>query len=84
MNEDFAGCSLADVLERHEKGKIWHRAALEWLNVSNLDDLVEIMHVNGRLMPGHRRGCQPGSAEGVIMPMTSLAMTGLAHDRSCP
>jgi hypothetical protein len=54
MNEDLKGCSLADVLERLEKGKIGHSAAMKWLNVTRYDDLVEIMHVNGRLMPGHQ------------------------------
>jgi hypothetical protein len=32
MNEDLKGSSLADVLEKLEKGKIGHRAAMEWLN----------------------------------------------------
>jgi hypothetical protein len=54
MNEELKGCSLADVLEKLEKGKIGHRAAMEWLNVKSYYDLVEIMHVNGRLMPGHQ------------------------------
>jgi hypothetical protein len=54
MDDDLKGCSLADVLEKLEKGKIGHRMAMEWLNVRSLDDLVEIMHVNGRLMPGHQ------------------------------
>jgi hypothetical protein len=54
VNHDLKGCSLADVLERLEKGKIGHRAAMEWLNISSLDDLVETMHVNGPLMPGHQ------------------------------
>lgn len=54
MNDDLKGCSLADVLEKLEKGRIGHRAAMEWLNVTSLNDLVEIMHVNGRLMPGHQ------------------------------
>jgi hypothetical protein len=54
MNEDLKGSSLADVLEKLEKGKIGHRAAMEWLNVESYDALVEIMHVNGRLMPGHQ------------------------------
>lgn len=54
MNDKLAGCSLADVLERLEKGKIGHRAAMEWLNIDSLNDLVEIMHTNGRLMPGHQ------------------------------
>ena len=31
MNETLNGCSLADVLEKLEKGKIGHRAAMEWL-----------------------------------------------------
>ncbi len=53
MNEDLTGCFLADVLVKLEKGKIGHRAAMAWLNVSSVNDLVEIMHVNGRLMPGH-------------------------------
>ena len=49
MNDDLKGCSLADVLE---KGRIGHRAAMEWLNVTGHNALVEIMHLNGRLMPG--------------------------------
>jgi hypothetical protein len=54
MNEDLKGCSLADVLEKLEKGKIGHRAAMAWLNIASQDELVEIMHINGRLMPGHQ------------------------------
>lgn len=54
MKDELKGCSLAEVLERLEKGNIGHRTAMEWLNVSSYADLVEIMHVNGRLMPGHQ------------------------------
>jgi hypothetical protein len=55
MNDELKkGDSLADVLEKLEKGKIGHRAAMEWLNVESIDALVEIMHTNGRLMPGHQ------------------------------
>jgi hypothetical protein len=54
VNEDLAGCSLGDVLDKLEKGKIGHAAAMAWLNIESLNDLVEIMHVNGRLMPGHQ------------------------------
>ena len=43
MKEALKGCSLADVLERLEKGKIGHSTAMEWLAVSSYDDLVEIM-----------------------------------------
>jgi hypothetical protein len=55
MMDTLEGCSLAEVLERLEKGRIGHGAAMRWLNVDSLDELVEILHVNGRLMPGHRR-----------------------------
>ena len=54
MNDDLAGCSLADVLAKLEKGRIGHAAAMAWLNIESLDELVETMHVNGRLMPGHQ------------------------------
>ena len=54
MMNDLKGCSLAEILERLEKGKIGHSAAMEWLNVHSYNELVEIMHGNGRLMPGHQ------------------------------
>jgi len=54
MMEDLKGCSLADVLEKLEKGQIGHRMAMQWLDIDTLDELVETMHVNGRLMPGHQ------------------------------
>ena len=54
MNDMLQGCTLADVLEKLEKGKIGHCAAMQWLNIDSLNDLVEIMHINGRLMPGHQ------------------------------
>jgi hypothetical protein len=54
MNEELKGSSLAEVLEKLEKGRIGHRAAMAWLNVESYDALVEIMHVNCRLMPGHQ------------------------------
>jgi hypothetical protein len=53
-DEPKKGDTLADVLEKLEKGKIGHRAAMDWLNIKSLDELVEIMHTNGRLMPGHQ------------------------------
>lgn len=54
MNEDLKGCSLADVLDKLEKGQIGHRAAMAWLNIESQNELVNIMHFNGRLMPGHQ------------------------------
>jgi hypothetical protein len=53
-SDELDGCSLADVLEKLEAGKIGHRAAMEWLGIESYDRLVETMHANGRQMPGHR------------------------------
>jgi len=53
-NNDLSGCSLADVLERLEAGKVGHAAVMEWLEIDSFNELVEIMHFNGRIMPGHR------------------------------
>lgn len=54
MMKDLEGHSLADVLTKLEKGKIGHSLAMQWLGIDSIDDLVETMHVNGRLMPGHQ------------------------------
>lgn len=53
-NDDLQGCSFADILERLEAGRIGHRAAMEWLDIESYHELVEVMHLNGRRMPGHR------------------------------
>jgi hypothetical protein len=66
VNDDLAGCSLADVLAKLEKGKIGHRAAMAWLNIESQDELVEIMHVNGRLMPGHQPMRVPPETQALI------------------
>ncbi len=66
MKDELKGCSLADVLEKLEKGKIGHSAAMEWLNIKSMDELVEIMHVNGRLMPGHQPMYVPPETRSLI------------------
>ena len=53
-DDELKGLSLADVLELLEAGRIGHRAAMEWLDIESYHRLVEIMHYNGRRMPGHR------------------------------
>jgi hypothetical protein len=53
-DDDLSECALADVLERLEAGKIGHKAAMDWLDVESYRELVEIMHLNGRQMWGHR------------------------------
>lgn len=53
-NRDLAGCSLVDVLDLLEKGKIGHSTAMEWLHIESLRELSDIMYANGRVMPGHQ------------------------------
>lgn len=52
--DGLKGRTLADVLRLLERGRIGHRVAMAWLNITSIDDLVETMHANGRLMPGHQ------------------------------
>ena len=37
-----------------EKSRIGHRVVMDWLGIPSYDDLVDIMHANERLMPGHQ------------------------------
>ena len=46
--------TLSEMLDKLEKGKIGHTEAMKWLGVDNYPALVEIVHANGRQMPGHR------------------------------
>ena len=46
--------TLADMLDKLERGRIGHREAMRWLGVDSYNELVEIVHFNGRQMPGHR------------------------------
>ena len=54
LDQDLHGCSLADVLEKLEAGKIGHSTAMRWLEIDSYNKLVKIMHFNGRTRPGHR------------------------------
>lgn len=51
---DLAGKSLADVLQALERGRIGHRAAMDYLHIDSYRELTEIMHANGCLLPGHQ------------------------------
>jgi hypothetical protein len=46
--------TLADMLDRLERGKIGHGEAMRWLGIDSYNELVTIVHANGRQMPGHR------------------------------
>ena len=46
--------TLAEMLDKLEAGRIGHAEAMQWLDVDSYTELVEIVHANGRQMPGHR------------------------------
>ena len=46
--------TLADMLDKLEHGRIGHAEAMRWLGVESINELVPIVHANGRQMPGHR------------------------------
>lgn len=56
--DTFEGCSLVDVLDRLEKGRIGHQAAMHWLHIESPNDLVNIVYgqrpCHARA-PGHDR-----------------------------
>ena len=53
-HHDLEGLGLPRVLEMLEKGKVGHGAVMDYLRIDSLNQLVEIMHLNGHQMPGHR------------------------------
>ena len=46
--------TLADMLDKLERGRIGHGEAMRFLHIDSYPELVEIVHANGRQMPGHR------------------------------
>jgi hypothetical protein len=46
--------TLAELLDKLERGRIGHSEAMRWLGVDSYAALVEIVHANGRQVPGHR------------------------------
>ena len=46
--------TLAELLDKLERGRIGHTQAMQWLGVDRYSALVDIVHANGRQMPGHR------------------------------
>lgn len=51
---ELRGLGLPKVLEMLEKGKVGHNAVMDYLNIDSYYRLVDIMHANGRQLPGHR------------------------------
>lgn len=46
--------TLAEMLDKLERGRIGHGEAMRWLGIDSYTALVETVHANGRQMPGHR------------------------------
>jgi hypothetical protein len=44
----------ADMLDKLERGRMGHAEAMRFLGVDSYRELVDIVHANGRKMPGHR------------------------------
>lgn len=47
--------TVADLLDALERGKIGY-AAMAWLGIDSFMGLMEIAHINGRVLPGHKPG----------------------------
>ncbi len=45
--------TLAEILDKLERGRIGHSEAMCWLGIDSIEELVRIVHFNGWRMPGH-------------------------------
>ncbi len=62
--------TLADMLDKLERGLVGHSEAMRWLGVDSYAALVEIVHANGRQMPGHRAGPVPADTRALLRLVT--------------
>jgi hypothetical protein len=67
--------TLADMLDKLERGRIGHAEAMRWLGVESLNELVAIVHANGRQMPGHRATKLPEETLAVLRQVTRKMST---------
>ncbi len=65
--------TLSDMLDKLERGRIGHAEAMRWLDVDSINALVEIVHANGRQMPGHRAVKIPQETRDVLRLVTRKA-----------
>jgi hypothetical protein len=69
--------TLAELLDKLERGRIGHSEAMRWLGVDSYAALVEIVHANGRQMPGHRAAPVPAGTRALLRTMTRpIAVNG--------
>lgn len=62
--------TLAEMLDKLERGRIGHSEAMRWLGVNSYNELVEIVHYNGRRMPGHRPTPVPEETRSLLRQIT--------------
>ena len=62
--------TLAEMLNMLERGRIGHSEAMRWLGVDSYSALVEIVHANGRQMPGHRAGVVTAETRALLRSIT--------------
>ena len=65
--------TLAEMLDKLEAGKIGHSRAMEWLGVDSYNALVDIVHANGRGMPGHKSKRLPPETLALLRDVTGPA-----------
>jgi hypothetical protein len=66
MDKEASPVTLADMLAKLERGRIGHAEAMQWLGIESLNELVAIVHANGRQMPGHRAVKLPAETLAVL------------------
>jgi hypothetical protein len=72
--------TLAEMLDKLERGRIGHSEAMRWLGVDSYAALVEIVHANGRQMPGHRAKPITDETRAVLRLVTTpVASHGFHH-----
>lgn len=71
-NNGRKGQTLVEMLDQLEAGKIGHQAAMDWLHIESLNELVYIVYANGRVMLGHQDMI-------IVMPETRALLRRITH-----
>jgi hypothetical protein len=82
IDNDLTGLSLAEVLERLEAGRCGHAAVMAYIGTESYYVLVDTMHYNGRMMPGHRKMIITPETRELLrqLPRRTAADTDAKHD----
>lgn len=62
--------TLAEMLGKLERGRIGHGETMRWLGMDSYNELLEIVHFNGRRMPGHRPTLVPPETRALLRRIT--------------